>query len=919
MPLLPEKIAKILSEQAKKKRRQIFAPANSVLKNTVAPAVSTTAGMVGMYNDQLENPNIATGIISGAAQQGALGYQAAGLKGLIGGGILGGITSGITTLNRAEQKYKDEQDEYLNKMYGSVVGEDYDLQYMLHGKKGGEVMPPDGESEFVPIQTEARMVKVKNRNGRKTLKLVKEKLAFQDGRLADVNADKPHSQMPKDAVTDVVAAGTYVFPVFTKLTKKDLNSLITYGQGNYSENGKNIEVSEIRLKDVLGEDFEGSFAEAADLIDKKYPLKDVSDRTNRVDVVTNDENNKHRMAYISHLARLNEAKLNGEEVQDVTIEPEVSLKRGGWIRKMKTGGIVGDPPGKKSSYSWSTPVGEKPVMVKPVTKSQHATSKSKETQHDINKRQEEINKMAKSFIGKKTEEFTDEEIDVINQSTLPGKDKVARDYRIYKSNEAQKKDDSWTAEGFKNSTAALGDKLSLQRIPVVGDYIPGFFDVTGGIGSMAAGLGEIPYEVDQGNYGRAATKVAVPLVAGALGGVGTKTVGQFANNMVNPFAGFLPRKKGIVTPEGFQNRVFKGNIQLGSYKGVGHLSEKGFNYRTLSQKEIEAIRKNKGVFPKEGKAKGGNENVKYWTEGNERNWYGDKDGEVIRVSQDNFNPNKIVDAKHVEVYNKNTGKFESISDFNSSSFKSEIDWAKWNKEIPVNKSLMQEYNAIEQAHKEMGTWMKNPDGSAFKGTPEQFVQQNSENFKKAFGSSKLINPDGSPTIQYHGSAKKFDIFDESKFQLGDSGYTGQGIYTTPSKTIAESYSKSSAKFHTGEIEPTVYELYGQANNPISSSKLIKDGGKRDLFNFHRKRNWKGDLTPEESLMEYDAAISDQLPNVENIRPWHDAREIVFPSNKQLKSAIGNNGMFDMTDPNIYKSLIPLIGYASYLKSNKNEK
>jgi len=334
MPL-PQQIRKLVSERARKERRKIFAPANNVLKNTVAPAVSTTAGLVGAYNDQLENPDVGTGIISGAVQQGALGYQAAGLKGLLAGGLLGGITSGISTLNRAEQNYQDQQDEYLNNLYGSVVGEDYDLQYMLHGKKGGEVMPPDGESEFVPIQAEARQVKVKNRNGKKTLKLVKEKLAFTDGRLADVNADKPHSEMSKDVVTDVVAAGTYVFPVFTKLSKQDLNSLITYGQGNYEENGKNVAISEIRLKDILGEDFEGSFAEAADLIDKKYPLKDVTDRTNRVDVVTNNENNKHRMAYIAHLVRLNEAKLNGETVEDVKLTPEKNMKKGGYFYSKK--------------------------------------------------------------------------------------------------------------------------------------------------------------------------------------------------------------------------------------------------------------------------------------------------------------------------------------------------------------------------------------------------------------------------------------------------------------------------------------------------------------------------------------------------------------------------------------------------------
>ena len=235
-----------------------------------------------------------------------------------------------------------------------------------------------------------------------------------------------------------------------------------------------------------------------------------------------------------------------------------------------------------------------------------------------------------------------------------------------------------------------------------------------------------------------------------------------------------------------------------------------------------------------------------------------------------------------------------------SSFKSEIDWAKWNAEIPANKALMEEYLTIEQQAKANGTWMKNPDGSAFQGTPEQFVQQQSSNFKKAFGNSKLLNPDGSPMIVYHGSAKKFNTFDPSKFQLGDAGYSGSGIYTTPSKTKANSYSLSSAKLHTGDIEPTVYELYGQANNPISSEQLIKQGD-LDLFNFNRQS-----APINQQLLGYDAAIHNQQRGIERIRPWNDAWEIVFPTNKQLKSAVGNNGMFDMTNPNIYKSVLPYV-------------
>ena len=253
--------------------------------------------------------------------------------------------------------------------------------------------------------------------------------------------------------------------------------------------------------------------------------------------------------------------------------------------------------------------------------------------------------------------------------------------------------------------------------------------------------------------------------------------------------------------------------------------------------------------------------------------------------------------------------FKGVDD--AGEFVSEINWGKWNKTIPDNKPLMEEYATIEKVGKAKGTWMKNPDGSKFTGTPEQWVQQQSSNYKAAFGESKLLNPDGSPMKLYHGSPKKFDAFDESMYQLGDSGYSGAGIYTTPSKTTANSYTISGKRFHDGEIEPTLYELYGRGNNPITSKQLIDNSGgdigfgkvgelidknlPTSLFNFHRKGAPRVD-----QLLQYDVAIKNQNRGVSNIRPIENAWEIVFPSNKQLKSAVGNNGMFDMTNPNIYK-------------------
>ena len=73
-----------------------------------------------------------------------------------------------------------------------------------------------------------------------------------------------------------------------------------------------------------------------------------------------------------------------------------------------------------------------------------------------------------------------------------------------------------------------------------------------------------------------------------------------------------------VTPEGFKNRVHDSMIVVGKFTGKDqHLTEKGYWYRTLGYGEIEDIRKTRGVFPREGKQKGGNKNVEY---GHDRSW-----------------------------------------------------------------------------------------------------------------------------------------------------------------------------------------------------------------------------------------------------------------------------------------------------------
>ena len=288
-------------------------------------------------------------------------------------------------------------------------------------------------------------------------------------------------------------------------------------------------------------------------------------------------------------------------------------------------------------------------------------------------------------------------------------------------------------------------------------------------------------------------------------------------------------------------------------------------------------------------------------------------------------------------------------------FKSEINWSKWNKEIPENPQLMKEYNIIEQSTKKAGSWMKNPDGSAFQGTPEQFVQQNSENFKNAFpdGVNRVYrgvgynnnNPDFSKgyvggdrsiftankdlAISYVPGLKKDQIltpFSDSNaygvFDLGfpkgdqinynamNSDWTNVDLATWSNKANLEKNLAIQKKYldtykNSGR-EPSVVN---NLENHISKlQKQIDDFDKlpSNKEEFNNMKNLLGDEPSTDDIAAY-------LPktNLNNItlRNVYDGGfgDVTIVNNRPgnyLKSMVGNNGMFDMTNPNIYKAVVP---------------
>jgi hypothetical protein len=247
------------------------------------------------------------------------------------------------------------------------------------------------------------------------------------------------------------------------------------------------------------------------------------------------------------------------------------------------------------------------------------------------------------------------------------------------------------------------------------------------------------------------------------------------------------------------------------------------------------------------------------------------------------------------------------------AFKSEInwrDWVKYKEDFDNNPNVIQELNDIEKSSKEAGTWMKNPDGTPFQGTPEQFVVQQSTNWKNAFP-------------EYYGetlttrSNNQFDTFDQSKFGATDDGWHGEGIYTYPTEDVKEGLGLL--------YGPNEYELYvnsankGVAEGPYLKGSYVyqKDTNKlmKDFYDKYRKIKESGKWddavqrrfdTEYEDLNKYiNAAKENNINDYTTLRVPSSDNEVIIPFNNTVKSAKGNI-LFDMTNPNIYKAMLPYI-------------
>jgi len=96
--------------------------------------------------------------------------------------------------------------------------------------------------------------------------------------------------------------------------------------------------------------------------------------------------------------------------------------------------------------------------------------------------------------------------------------------------------DKASLENLAIATNSLGERVRLfpdDPNSIIDDYLNPAVDIA----NMLGGLGQVPYNLQQGDYKQAGINIAVPAITAALARVGAKGAGQFVNNLVNPFAG----------------------------------------------------------------------------------------------------------------------------------------------------------------------------------------------------------------------------------------------------------------------------------------------------------------------------------------------------------------------------------------------
>ena len=163
---------------------------------------------------------------------------------------------------------------------------------------------------------------------------------------------------------------------------------------------------------------------------------------------------------------------------------------------------------------------------------------------------------------------------------------------------------------------------------------------------------------------------------------------------------------------------------------------------------------------------------------------------------------------------------------------------------------------------------------------KKFSLRDTKEFKQWFGDSKVVDENGNPLVVYHGTGKDFSEFKyDPKKALG--------IWTSSDPKVASEYADISGRY-VGH--PSVMPLYLSLKNPATRKDYLET---RNIAQAQSEKTGWGDHDARHRKLLQDRGF-DGVNLGEGVY-------IAFEPN-QLKSAIGNVGAYDITNPDIRYSL-----------------
>lgn len=166
-------------------------------------------------------------------------------------------------------------------------------------------------------------------------------------------------------------------------------------------------------------------------------------------------------------------------------------------------------------------------------------------------------------------------------------------------------------------------------------------------------------------------------------------------------------------------------------------------------------------------------------------------------------------------------------------------------------------------------WMKAPNGQPTNLTEQQWLQVRTPEFKQWFGdwenspetASKVVDENGEPQVVYHGTSSQF-----TRFKLG-GGLLGRGVYLTDRYEEAQNYAGSRSQDNEGTVMPLFANIREMFNSNSKTTREQIVGAMQDGFN----------------------GIRHQFNNMDYLVAFNP---------EQVKSAVGNTGLFSSQDTDI---------------------